>query len=191
MRMLRRQPLCVVLALTVLFSSVATHAQTTSPSYPETNAGLELMVKDMLSAATAKDVRALLALTKSMELPKPKEWFEEVFGKEVGARLAAEHEKELKNAGDGFARLFLQIREPKTMTVEVTRVESPEDVNAKPYQVLALAEMRNPVPLYTVTLRQPGQPGSITIWSVVYVNGAFRAAGKMTAIHSTTTRSSN
>jgi hypothetical protein len=189
MTMFRRQPLCIALGLTLMFTSTAARAQTTSPSYPESNAGLEQMVKDILLAASQRDERKVLALTTSMELPKPKEWFEDVFGKDIGAKLATEHDTELNNLGIAFARLFLQIREPQKMTVEITRVETPEDPNAKPYQVLALAEMRNPVPLYTITMRQPGQPGSITIWSVVYVKGTFRAAGKMAAIHAATSRS--
>jgi hypothetical protein len=187
-----RTPLFCLIVLGLCFSWVpmlGAQTTTTAPSYPETNAGLHQLMQDILNAADAKDVRTLLTLTQSLTLPKPREWFERVFGAEVGARLADEHERELKGAAEGFARLFLQIREPKKMTIEVVRVEAADDVNAKPFQVLALSDMKNPVPLYTVILRQPGRPGSITIWSIVYVDGAFRTAGKMAAIRGSTTRS--
>jgi len=71
-----------------------TTAPTTSPSYPESNEGLEQEFKDILAASAAHDAQKVLAMTRSLVLKDPQAWFKDVFGEEKGTKLATAYQKE-------------------------------------------------------------------------------------------------
>ncbi|HEY7089096.1 MAG TPA: hypothetical protein VH518_13460 [Tepidisphaeraceae bacterium] len=179
-----RSPLLtgVSAVLLVLCAVRSSHAgPATVPSYPESNEGLQMFMKDILAAAGDRDEARLLAMTESLRLPDPDKWFREVFGDEVGAKLAADYIKSNKNIGPQLAVLFLKMKNPRTLDVSITRVESPDDPKAKAYQQIALAAMKNPVPLYYADITNRRE-SVVAVWSIVYVNGKFHLAGKMRAV---------
>ncbi|HVT89991.1 MAG TPA: hypothetical protein VHD56_14145 [Tepidisphaeraceae bacterium] len=166
----------------VLLVAGPVFGQTSRPSYPDTVEGLTQFFKDMLAATAAKDQNRVYAYAQMLTLPKYKEFFKKTFGDEVSTRLIPEYEKGTENFPLKFTRLFLQLKTPKELTPVVTRVEGADDVNATIYQRLALEAMVDPVPLYSVTISKPGASGTIQLWSLVYIDGAFRLVGKMQAI---------
>ena len=157
-----------------------TTAPTTSPSYSESNEGLEQEFKDILAASAAHDAQKVLAMTRSLVLKDPQAWFKDVFGEEKGTKLATAYQKESTGFPEALARLFLSLRDPKELSISITRVESTDDPNAKGVQLFALNAMQNPTPLYAVKLTKPGTSAKIEIWSLAYVDGSFRWLGKMT-----------
>ena len=127
-----------------------TVAQTTKPNYyPATSDGLTLYFQHMLLATENNDQRHLLAMCQALVLPKPKEWFSEVFGKEKGPKLTETYEKDMKNFGPSLAALFLRLNDPKSLKIEVIRIETPEDPQAKLVEPVAWE------PLPDVLLRAP------------------------------------
>lgn len=155
---------------------------TTRPSYPESNEGLAQFFKDQLSLAAARDHATLHERFKSLILPNSEAWFTDVFGDEKGPKLAEEYKESTKNLAAKLTSLFLQLRDPKLLEVTVICVETVDDPNAKAFQTLALAAMKQPVALYTAAVGKPNESAAITIWSLVYSDGQFRFVGRMTAV---------
>jgi hypothetical protein len=168
---------------TLLRVSVAT-AQTSKPAYPESEAGLRRFFQDILDASAAKDADKLLALTRSLLLSDAEAdaWFAQTFGDKLGAKLAADYKKNHKDFGPKLAGLFYSLTDPKALKIEVTVVQALDDTNAKPYQQIAIAAMREPAPLYTASITKEGTGAHITLWSIIYLDGRFRLAGKMQGV---------
>jgi hypothetical protein len=155
-------------------------AQTTKPDYyPANSDGLTEYFKDMLHATVINDQRQLLLMCQALIIPKPMEWFQDVFGKETGTKLAETYEKDMKDFGPSLARLFLNLNDPKNLQVVVTRIESLEDPQIKLAQTYVLEAMRKPVTLYSVVIKKDGSTSTIGLWSFVYADNNFRLAGKM------------
>jgi hypothetical protein len=177
----RKAMATVVLAAAMLVVATA-RAQTSRPAYPESEAGLKQFFQDILNASAAKDAERLLALTQSLVLPDPDAWFTETFGEKLGKKLAADYKAEHKNFGPAMARLFFSLDEPKKLEIKISVVQALDDGNAKGYQLIAIAAMQQPAALYTASITKEGTSAHITLWSIVYVDGRFRLAGKMRAI---------
>ena len=177
----------VLMMLAAMLAGVA-HAQpgattspTTSPSYPESNEGLVQQFRDILSASASHDAPRVQAMTRDLLLKEPKVWFNDVFGEQKGTKLATVYQKDSTNFPESLARLFLSLKEPKELSIDVIRVESADDPNAKGLQLFALSSMQNPVALYSVKLSKPGTSAKIEIWSLAYSEGCFRWLGKLQA----------
>jgi hypothetical protein len=170
-----------VLLGTTLCPALAT-AQTSKPAYPESEAGLRQFFKDILDASAAKDGDRIMLLTQSLLLPDPDAWFTQTFGDKLGKKLAADYRSEHKNFGPALTRLFYSLKEPRQLDVQITVVQALDDSNAKGYQLIAIAAMQQPTPLYTASITKQGTGAHITLWSIVYVDGRFRLAGKMRAV---------
>ena len=168
------------MALTLAVLCGQSRAQTTKPNYyPANSDGLGDYFRDMLTAADKNDQQRLLLMCQALVIPKPQEWFKNVFGKEKGPKLADTYEKEMTSFGPGLARLFMNLDDPKNIKVLVTRIETPEDPSIKLAQTYALEAMQNPVTLYSIVLKKEGTTATIGLWSLVYVDDNFRMAGKM------------
>ena len=180
--MQRCQPMAAwLIAGTILLGS-SSWGQTTKPTYPESEAGLKQFFQDILSASDAKDAQKLVTMTQSLLLPDPEAWFKKTYGDELGAKLAVDYKNDHKNFGLSLARLFYNLKDPKTLEIEVTCIQALDDTGAKALQKLAIAAMKEPAPLYTASITKEGTGAHITLWSIVYVDGQFRLAGKMRAV---------
>ncbi len=156
-------------------------AQTSAPAYPESDEGLAQLMKDVLAAAGAKDRAKLSELVRSLILPNYKAWFDDTFGDEKGPKMAAEYEVILKNLEPSLVELFMRLDAPAQLQVQVMHVENMDDPKTTAYQRFALAAMKNPAALYTARISKEGTNANITLWSIVYAEGAFRFVGKMKA----------
>ncbi|WP_428937186.1 hypothetical protein [Fontivita pretiosa] len=173
--------LCAFMLLPVLQTTPA-RAQTTLPTYPETSEGLKQLFSDLLTAAQERQGQKVYAIMRSLLLPDADKWFTDTFGEDVGSPLAEEYTREMEKFPAAMTGLFLRLTNPKDLKITVTAVEQSDDPNAKIHQRFALAAMANPVPLYTVKLQKENSSSHITLWSIVYVDGGFRLAGKMERI---------
>jgi hypothetical protein len=142
-------------------------------------ATLKKLMEDTLAAVKAGQQDKVAALLKPLVLPDATTWFKNVFGDEVGAKLAAEYNRMSPSLVTDLAGIFAgRVKDGRTI-VSVTKVESATDPNATGLQQQALAAMKTKVPLYTVRfVEKPGMPG-YTLWSFVWVDGQFRLVGKM------------
>ncbi|HWP40600.1 MAG TPA: hypothetical protein VNL70_06705 [Tepidisphaeraceae bacterium] len=168
--------------LLALLQSPAARAQTTLPTYPENSEGLKQLFADLLGAAQERQGQKVYAFMHSLLLPDANKWFTDTFGEEIGRPLAEEYTREMEKFPAAMTGLFLRLANPKDLKITVTAVEQSDDPNARIHQRFALAAMANPVPLYTVRLQKENSSSHITLWSIVYVDGGFRLAGKMESI---------
>jgi hypothetical protein len=171
------------IAAFLLFACAAS-AQTTLPSYPETNEGLQQYFQDILDAGHKNAQPKLLALCDAMVLESPDKWFVDNFGAGKGEKLAEAYKTEMNEFGPKFAVLILRHRELNLseFKVNVVRLETLDNPNAKANQLLAIDQLKNFTPLYNVTLLHEKSGTSIGLWSFVWINGKFKLAGKMNGL---------
>lgn len=155
---------------------------TTLPGYPDSVEGLTKLMKDMLAASAAGNERLIVALAHTMVLPNHVKWFNKTFGETTAPRLIKEFEETASKVDVELAVKMLLLKEPTKLAITVQKFEAADDLNARIYQRLAMQEMQQPTALYSVTMTLPGTSAKIEIWSIVYVDGAFRIAGKMQKI---------
>ena len=179
-----------ILGFLILFSfafPAIAQEPASQPSYPESDQGLQQYIQDLLNAAGSHDQNKLMELSNAMLIPDAKKWFEDTFPADVAKRLLDEYNKDLNAFPRSFAQLLMKLDKPQALTITVSHVATLDDPNAKGYQKLALAAMQETVPLYTARISRPGTSANITLWSMVYVDGHFRLAGKMRAIATNST----
>lgn len=145
----------------------------------DTEAALQAQIESILAAADGGDVGAVSTACVALALPDPEEWFAEVFGEEAGGNLASDYDEQAKSMGADLSELFADAVAEGRVEVRVTKIGSADDANATGGQRKALEAMARPVALYSVRLVKPGETSGMHIWSFVYVDGAFRLAGKM------------
>jgi hypothetical protein len=148
--------------------------------YANDAAGLDKLFTDLLAAAKKKDDARAKVYAESLKLPEPAAWFTTTFGAELGASLAAEYDAEGyagfgDSAAEGLRGLLAQGRTDVTTSCHA----SADDDAATGYQVSALRAMKQPAPLCTVRISDPGSDKGYTLWSFTWVDGKFRFVGKM------------
>ncbi len=159
-------------------------APATTPAaarYPETADGLRQFIRDVLAAGTAHDQARMATLVRSMILPGHDAWFRSVFGPERGARLAAEYSSGLSTLEAELTELFGEMVQQGNTEIRVTPLSGRDNPEATGLQNQALGAMVRPVVLYSVRMVKPGESYGMHLWSLVYVDGGFRLAGKMRA----------
>ena len=177
----------VVAPASIAQTSAPSTSQPSSPSVDtrtqtELDDALAEQFRGILAAAADRDQAKLQKLIEPLRLPNSKEWFTDTFGEEKGAKLAAKYDQDSKVFFAGFDDLMLRLPDPGNWKVSVVHVDQIGDPKAKSLQMFALAAMKDPVPLYTVSLTRPGTKSSVIVWSLVYVDGSFHWLGKMEGV---------
>jgi len=146
------------------------------PSYPNTAAGLEKLMKDMLKLEKRGDTAALAPYLQSLVLPNPDAWFKSVFGGDLGSRLLS-----------SYLRIKSDI--PKNIDTELIRFASAKGTSATeafptcegsplpPAKFMALAMRRRSAPLYVVRLGRGKRQSTLGFFA--YVSGGFRHVGSL------------
>jgi hypothetical protein len=163
-------------------STVVPHAETAAAtaaeeSFPETQEVLRKYFEQMMDATEVGNLSFAKTLARDMIIPNHKRWFAENFGREAGERLDVDYSIIIKSADtpEGLFNIPKLLERPRT-PILVERITDPGDTNATGLQRKALLARKKDFALYTVEVR------GFSIWSFVYVDGAFRIAGKMQSI---------
>lgn len=148
--------------------------------YPESADGLKKLTEDVMVALGAGKTDQAKALVKTMLLPDHEKWFVKTFGDAKGKALAAGYTPLTQGFEDEVLKVFAAQLKQNRINVTAYKVESADDKAATGAQQKALAAMVQKTPLYGVRMVEPGKDAGFHLWSFVYVDGAFRLAGKMT-----------
>lgn len=151
-------------------------------TYPDTLQGLTRLFKELLAIAKAGGRDQLTARVKEFAIPDHDAWFRKIFGAEKGALAATEYGQGLSENQAALVRSLLTAAEEGQTEVQVERFTKPDPEYATGNQNRALELMQVKVPLNSVVLVKPGEETGLHLYSFVYVNGAFRCAGKMRAL---------
>ena len=140
--------------------------------YPDNAGGLEHLAKDILKALKEGDTTRATALTRSMVLPNPSEWYESVFGEYTAKKEGAAYERDKNNIPDELLAFFSRTQESHQTDVSAVRFDKTCDDNAGEDTFGLLQERLQPTPLYELRFINGNQ--LTRLWLVVYAEGAFR-----------------
>ena len=150
---------------------------------PETADGLKAQMTQVLAAVKADDKEKVEQLTQGLVLPDPEAWFKEVFGDELGEKVAADYTRRVKDLPTGVAKTIARYIEQGYTEVNARKAQKDDDLKDVPGRVrAAFAAMKKPVPLYAAGFCKPGEKWGNAIYSFVYVKDAFRVIGKLRPI---------
>lgn len=155
-------------------------APTRAADYPESAEGLKKLTSDIMAAQGAGKNDEARALVKTMLLPDHEKWFIKTFGEDKGKKLSAAYAPLTNGFEDELLKMYAQQLKQNRINLSAYKLESADDKNATGAQQKALAAMVQKTPLYGVRMVEPGKDAGFHLWSFVYVDGAFRLAGKMT-----------
>ena len=172
-----------VRAQTSAVSSTATqaapqqpHAAATAiPSYPDSPAGLERLIKDMLKMQKDGDSKNLSAYTQSLVLPNAAAWFTATFGDEMGRELADSYDRTQTELPLSFPDILSQLRAKHFTDPKAVRFSDSCDPAASEQEYQVLQHRTSPQPLYDVHFFHGAMGGLLHYFA--YVNGAFRYIG--------------
>ena len=139
--------------------------------YPDSPAGLEHLIKDILKAQRENDAARADFLLRSFVLPSPREWYPQVFGSQAVA-VAAYYEKFSPVIAPHLAQALLQLDVSGGTEIRAIRFENSCDDAASINAFSTLRSRVQPIPLYELRLAKGDD--SARIFPIVYVDGAFR-----------------
>ena len=169
---------CCVLALATAQGSVQAGAQSpqnaaVTPSYPDSTAGLEHLVKDILKAQKAGDGAGAQKLVDSLLLPDYKNWYSAEFDEEVARTAIASYQASFASLTSDLARFFLAVQQNQS-SVWAVRFDDTCDDNAGDHTFGILLARLHSVPLYELRFVKEGH--FMRLFALAYVNGGFRMA---------------
>lgn len=149
------------------------------PAYPDSAAGLQQFVEDLLSAVKTNDTAKVDALWSSAILPDHAAWFEKVFGEKSGAALEANYAKRLASTPfvPGKAYSFTAgLDGVKLIVLPLAQAAvSRPDSWAKAIQL----SMKEDVHAYRVEALSAGSTSSVMLGYFFYVSGGFREVDEL------------
>jgi hypothetical protein len=153
-----------------------------APQYPESTAGLTQLTNDLFQSIKSNDKERTATLIASMKLPDPGAWFKGVFGDALGTKLATEYTEQLSTFDAALTGLFTKMVEENQTVLKISQFAKAGDAEATGLQNTALEKMTTPATLYSLRMLKAGEEHGMHLWSFVYVDGAFRLAGKMQSV---------
>ena len=152
-----------------------------NPGGLDASKDLSTELKKMMEAAlgwSGSDDARLRALIKTLVLPNHEAWMKKTFGDDIGGERSKGYGEMLPKLEEAVMKFFATIKAENQTEITVVHLASPEDKEAKGAQSEALRSMKQPVALYTVSFKAKGESLGKSLWSFVYVDGAFRLMGK-------------
>jgi hypothetical protein len=140
---------------------------------------LKKLMQEMLTAAKAADATKVQTMANALVLPSHEAWFKQVFGDEKGAALAADYGPHTAEFAEQLGGFFAKLVEQGRTEVHTVLIDKSDSADATGLQSTAIAAMKQPMALYTAEFVVPGDKDGTTLWSFVYVDGAFRFVGKL------------
>jgi hypothetical protein len=165
----------------LLLGAVPALGQSTG-AVPDTVDGLKRTMTEIYQAMRGGDQPKVEQMVRALALPGHEAWFRRVFGEEKGAAAAGEYSGVQGKFERDLVRLFVRVAAEGRSDIQVLRFEKAGSAEAVGRQNAALADMKNPIPLYSVRFVKPGEARGIHVYSFVYADGAFRLVGRMGAL---------
>ena len=154
-----------------------------APHYDGTSDGFDRQLIDIEAAAREGDLDRLAKITKDMSLPDPKGFYGKTFGPDHADALVAELASEGSTRfADDAPKGMKDLYDHGYVNAIAHCFDKVSD-DATGYQNIALRAMKQPVTLCTARFSKVGAGGDdFTLWSFVYVDGAWRMIGKTKAL---------
>jgi TonB family protein len=186
--------LCAALLICSVCVSAQTSASTTSsaatqrpapqqpgvaanaiPSYPDSPAGLEQLIKDMLKLQKDGDAKALAPYVQSLILPEPDAWFRATFGNQLGTQLADSYDRIRMNLPLSFPDMLSQIQSKHLNKEQATLFTDSCNQESSSVEYELLISRTHEQPLYHIRLSSSTEAAVVGFF--VHLDGAFRYIG--------------
>jgi hypothetical protein len=141
-------------------------------AYPDSPAGLEHLLKDILQAQKENDGAKAEALLQGFILPNPAAWYEATFGSVIARNEGALYESAQSSVAPTLGRDLLNVLHMKLEDVHVERFDKSCDDNAGEDTFGILHARVQPAPLYEARFFKGNK--FVRISSFAYVDGGFR-----------------
>jgi len=158
----------------------STSAATAVPLYPNTPQGLKKLMSAMMKLVEDGDTQTLATYSKSLVLPNPGDWFNAVFGKDLGPRYLAASERQRTGIAPTAVRAFRALLDDKKTTIETHKFVDSCDDNATATEYPLLLKREGLEPLYDVRFYDSSGKGTALAY-FAYVDGGFRYIGALTS----------
>ena len=173
-----RNVLIGFVALAVLVTAATVQAKT---HYARSVAGLEEQIGEIVTTAADGPSDLLTYRLQQLVIPSYGNYFSHMFGFEHYKPVADEYGRLSKDI-EPLAQLFVTLAQRDQTEVTVVELRDETYADVRGLQRRAFQAMQHPQTLYTVKLTRQGEDAGQSLWSFVYVDGAFRYAGKMRAL---------
>lgn len=140
--------------------SVAAPPTALKLDYPDSAAGLEHLVKDIIKAQKENAGDRADALLQSLVLPQPRDWYDMALGTSVAEECKAIYEQSGASIPNSMAQFLLHAVSNGMNDVVVVRFEKSCDDNSGEDVFGILEARRQPMPLYELRLIK-GQPSFV------------------------------
>jgi TonB family protein len=147
---------------------------------PESEAGLQNQLERILDVERKGNRKEVEAAIDELEMPEDAGWFTQVFGPEIGAKMAATYKLTWGSYRDHLSSQFQSEAEVKALSVRV--IVHPEGSGHSSDFIAShvISDMKAPAPLYMASgLTAEGQT-RILPGFYVYVQGSFRIVSSQT-----------
>jgi TonB family protein len=177
--------LCLMLPLTTSaetasgsrnFSAAAVPQAATSPTYPDSQAGLEKLIGDIFRAAKKGDSATLNALIATLSQPVTASWFQSAFGDD-GDAMFKEYPGSGPRLDSALQAFFGKLRDEKFTQASAHKHESSCDDNSGELIYPVMVMRQQPVPLYELRFHEGDK--FYRLWALAYVDGGFRYIGDL------------
>jgi hypothetical protein len=173
----RLRAFVLVCTLATCAWSVSSHAQSAGKpglAYPDSAAGLQRCLTDVLAASKAGDSTEVAALLKDMEIPNFAKWFNKSYGKQVGNDSAELYRMNVDSNEVKLAAVFMQFTDQKGEVIVRKVNDAPEPGTLEPAMLKA---SKIPTEIYFAAWRSEAEaPAStdVSIGYFVFIDGRFR-----------------
>lgn len=148
---------------------------------PATPTGLENLFQSLVEDMRAGNDQKVTDTLAELALPAPDTYFETLFESAVAKRVNAGYREQAEHLGELTEVLRAQLDKGRDR-IAVERFDDPDDPRAVGFQSIALVEMKEKTPLYSVRLLASGEDTGFHVWSFVHDGEAFRWVGKLRGI---------
>jgi TonB family protein len=153
----------------------ASSAASAIASYPDSPAGLEKLIKDMMKMQKDGDAKDLAPHVQSLILPNPDAWFRATFGDEIGKELADSYQRTSLELPLSFPDTLSQMQAKHMTRPKAVRFTDSCNMDATDTEYPLLLRRTNAQPLYDI--RFPTGIQLTVMRYFAYVDGAFRYLG--------------
>lgn len=150
----------------------ATTAAVAIPSYPDSPAGLEKLINDMMKMQKDSDAKNLATYIQSLILPNPNAWFSATFGDQAGKEMAAAYDRTRLNLPLSFPDTLAQIQSKHLTKIAAALFTDSCDPEERASEYSLLVNRTHEQPLYHVRVSSGTQTGILGFFA--NVDGAFR-----------------
>jgi TonB family protein len=140
--------------------------------YPDSTAGLENLVKDIIKAQKENAGDRADALLQTLVLPQPRAWYDMAFGTSVAEESKSLYEKSGASIPNSMAQFLLHAVGNGMNDVAVVRFDKSCDDNSGEDVFGILEARRQPIPLYELRLIKA--PTFVRLFAFAFVDGGFR-----------------